>query len=57
MLSTRKNGTEPVFDVIVVGAGAAGVGCGVVLKHLGVESFVILERHNIGYSFSLEFYQ
>ncbi|MDE5117678.1 MAG: NAD(P)-binding domain-containing protein, partial [Trichodesmium sp. St2_bin2_1] len=28
-----------------MGAGAAGIGCGVVLKDLGIENFVILERH------------
>lgn len=30
------------FDVVIVGAGAAGVGCGVVLRDLGVERFVLL---------------
>jgi putative flavoprotein involved in K+ transport len=39
------------FDVIVVGAGAAGIGVGVVLKDLGLENFAILERHQIGESF------
>jgi glycerol-3-phosphate dehydrogenase len=32
------------FDVIVVGAGAAGIGVGAVLKELGLENFAILER-------------
>ncbi|NJK51931.1 MAG: NAD(P)-binding domain-containing protein [Leptolyngbyaceae cyanobacterium SU_3_3] len=39
------------YDVIVVGAGAAGIGVGVVLKDLGLENFAILERHQIGESF------
>lgn len=39
------------FDIIVVGAGAAGIGVGVVLKDLGLENFAILERHQIGESF------
>lgn len=39
------------FDVIVVGAGAAGIGVGAVLKDLGLENFAILERHQIGESF------
>jgi hypothetical protein len=49
LLMNTKN---PKFDVVIVGAGAAGVGCGVVLKDLGIENFVILERHQVGASFS-----
>lgn len=40
-----------VYEVVVVGAGAAGVGVGVVLRDLGIEDFVIVERHEIGASF------
>ena len=39
------------YDVIVVGAGAAGVGMGVVLKQMGVKNFVLLDRHAVGASF------
>jgi putative flavoprotein involved in K+ transport len=39
------------FDVLIVGAGAAGIGVGVVLKDLGLKNFAILERHQIGESF------
>ena len=36
---------EPkVFDVIVVGAGAAGIGVSVALQDAGIENFMILER-------------
>ncbi|MFN8514974.1 MAG: NAD(P)/FAD-dependent oxidoreductase [Chloroflexia bacterium] len=42
----------PAYDVVIVGAGAAGVGCGIVLRDLGVERFVILERHEVGASFA-----
>lgn len=42
-----------VFDVIVVGGGAAGVGVSIALKHAGIENFVVLERHTIGASFAL----
>lgn len=44
--------TNHRFEVVIVGAGAAGIGCGVVLKDLGIENFVILERHQVGASFS-----
>lgn len=49
-ISSPRN--DAMRDVIIVGAGAAGVGCGVVLKHLGFEQFAILERHRIGASFA-----
>ena len=39
------------FDVIVVGAGAAGVGVGMALKGVGVESMILLERRAVGESF------
>jgi cation diffusion facilitator CzcD-associated flavoprotein CzcO len=40
-----------MFDVIVVGAGAAGIGVGVALKHAGIENFAILDRYEVGASF------
>lgn len=43
-----------IFDVIVVGGGAAGVGVSVALKDAGIENFIILERHHLlGASFLL----
>ncbi|MBP0018419.1 MAG: NAD(P)-binding domain-containing protein [Cyanobacteria bacterium SBLK] len=43
--------TSDRVEIVIVGAGAAGIGCGVVLKDLGIENFIILERHQIGASF------
>jgi putative flavoprotein involved in K+ transport len=40
-----------IHDVIVVGAGAAGVGLGVTLRHAGVENVLIVERHRVGATF------
>ena len=39
------------FDVVIVGAGAAGVGLGVTLRHLGIDDFAILDRGAVGASF------
>lgn len=44
-LSQRKE-----FDVIIVGAGPAGLGVAVVLQKLGID-YVILEKHSVGGSF------
>ena len=46
----EMTGTEHC-DVVIVGAGAAGVGCGAMLRDLGVTDFVILERDVVGASF------
>ena len=43
------------YDVVIVGAGAAGIGMGVVLRDLGLKNFAILERHQIGNSVHLSF--
>ena len=40
------------WDVLVIGAGAAGVGVGKVLKDLRVPRFAVLDRHEVGASFS-----
>jgi len=50
MIGTKNS--EIVYDVMVVGAGAAGVGAAVALKHAGIENFVISERHTVGASFT-----
>ena len=50
MIVTERS--EIVFDVVVVGAGAAGIGVGVALRHAGIENFVICDRHTVGASFA-----
>ncbi|MEM7736391.1 MAG: NAD(P)/FAD-dependent oxidoreductase [Deinococcota bacterium] len=42
-----------IYDAVVVGGGAAGVGVAVALQQAGVENFVVLERHTVGASFAL----
>ena len=48
---TRTN-SENIFDVVVVGAGAAGVGVAVTLDHAGIENIVVLERDTVASSFA-----
>lgn len=40
-----------LYDVVIVGAGAAGIGVAITLQHAGIENFVVLERSEIGASF------
>ena len=44
--------SDHVYDVVVIGAGAAGVGVSVALGHAGIENLVVLERHSVGASFA-----
>jgi len=44
--------SENLYDVVVVGGGAAGVGVAVALQAAGIENFVVLERHTVGASFA-----
>lgn len=46
-----EEGGEP-FDVIVVGAGAAGVGVAIALSQAGVENLVLIDRDTVGASFA-----
>jgi len=40
-----------LYDVVVIGAGAAGVGVAITLKHAGIEDFLVLDRRSVGASF------
>ncbi len=40
-----------LYDVVVIGAGAAGIGVSITLKHAGIENFVVLDRKSVGASF------
>lgn len=50
-MAQRQRGTLNKHDVCIVGAGAAGVGLAIALKHAGVEDVVLLDRHGVGASF------
>jgi len=43
--------TSRDHDVVIVGAGAAGVGVAVALQHAGVDDVVLLDRNTVGASF------
>ena len=40
------------YDAVVIGAGAAGIGVGITLQHVGVERFLIVDRDTVGASFA-----
>ena len=44
--------TQDVFDAVIIGAGAAGIGAGIALAHSGVGNFVIIDRGLVGSSFA-----
>ncbi len=58
-MSNRNNGRRQdkapeesrLHEVAIVGAGAAGLGCGVALREFGVDDIIILDRHEVGASF------
>jgi thioredoxin reductase len=41
-----------LYDTVIIGAGAAGIGVGISLVHAGVESMLIVERDTVGSSFA-----
>lgn len=51
----KNNNSEEdldLFDVVVIGAGAAGIGAAIALAHAGVEDFLLVERDFVGSSFA-----
>ena len=47
----QKQATR-LYDTVIVGAGAAGVGMAIALMHAGVENYLIIERNSVGSSFA-----
>ncbi len=43
--------SSEAFDVVVVGAGPAGLGCAIALRQCGIDRVLILERAQVGASF------
>lgn len=39
------------YDVVIVGAGAAGVGMAIALQHVGIENYLIVDKDTVGSSF------
>ena len=53
MSMTGQNNTnnEHIYDVLVIGMGAAGVGVSLALRSAGIQNFLGLERRRVGSSF------
>lgn len=47
-----KYDEEPEFDVLVIGAGAAGIGAAIALIHAGIGNFAVVDRGEVGASFA-----
>jgi len=48
----QNESNKDIYDVVVVGAGAAGIGVAVALLHAGIEDFVVVDRETVGASFA-----
>ncbi len=40
------------YDVVIVGAGAAGVGVAIAVQHTGIENYLLVDRDSVGSSFA-----
>ena len=49
--ANRPESARP-YDVIIVGAGAAGVGVAIAIQHAGIENFLLVDRDCVGSSFA-----
>ena len=49
----KNSGKDPkMYDTIIVGAGAAGIGVAITLQHVGIENFLVVDKDTVGSSFS-----
>ena len=49
-MNDQRDYIDDYYDVVIVGAGPAGLGIGIILQKLGIY-YVILEKHSVGSSF------
>ena len=49
-MNDQRDYIDDYYDVVIVGAGPAGLGIGIILQKLGIY-YVILEKHSVGASF------
>ncbi len=47
-----KRAMKKEYDVVIVGAGPAGIGVGTILKQMGLHNYVIVERNSVGSTFN-----
>ena len=43
----KSAGNFEHYDVVIVGAGAAGIGVAIALQHSGVENYLIVDRETM----------
>ena len=49
---TPNDDENNVYDVIIVGAGAAGIGVAISIQHVGIENYLVVDRQSVGASFA-----
>lgn len=47
----HSSSSTPVYDVLVVGAGPAGIGCAAALRQCGIENLALVDLRGVGASF------
>ena len=47
----RSKSSSPAYDVLIVGAGPAGLGCAAALRQCGIENMALVDLRGVGASF------
>lgn len=43
-----------LYDVVVIGAGAAGIGAAVACDHADIEEVIVIDRHKVGKNVNMD---
>ena len=51
-VSKTSSNENELYEAIIIGAGAAGIGVAISLVHVGIENFLVVDRDTVGSSFA-----